>query len=98
MAVTTDECYLAIKNNDLDTLKEFLAQNLNMSAHMAQDLMHSLVGYAIKKGKPDVVKYLMCEANVPAFTLNNWFVKWSWYINQNKEIYDFLIARQKETK
>lgn len=93
--ITVDIAYKAIRESDLETLREYLGQKVPMSPDVT-GLLNSMVGYAIERDKVDVVEFFLTEVNVPAFTVNNWFVKWSWYIRKNPKIYKLLMDKQDE--
>ncbi len=92
--MTIDEAYLAIKENDLNSFKEFMnSQQPYSTRPQLAGQLQSLLGYAIDKEKIDFVEYMICDAGVPKNILNNWYVKWSYWIKPNYKIWKFLTEQ-----
>lgn len=88
--MTTDEAYLAIKTNDVAGFRAFLTDTRLQASPNTFGLMESFMGYAIDQEKPDIVELLVCDAGMSKQVLQNWFVKWSWWIKPNYKIWKFL--------
>lgn len=88
--MTTDEAYLAIKNNDIDGLRSYLEVPQSPMNPDQLLLMKSLMGYAIEHEKDEVVEFLICEAGVPRVIWNDWFRIWANLIKPNYKIKNLL--------
>lgn len=71
--LTTDQVYQAIKDEDIDGIKEYLI-NHPVNIPSQQDRLNGFLHHAINFRKVEVVKLLICYYASPV-CYNNWAVK-----------------------
>lgn len=84
--MTVDDAYVAIKNNDIVTLRAYLSIPQTPITPDTYNMLKSLMGYAITHEKDEVVKFLICEAGMSLEVWNDWFRIWAYLIKPNYKI------------